>query len=153
MSVIATHIDFSGRAREPSGGSAPDLAQYSLEPLRNDGEFVLYRGHYRGLEEGNPNTILVLSPDSDHPSPATLRRINDDHDLRSTLDPAYVVRSLSLQHQLPRPMLILEDRGAVPLDCVASGAMELEEFLRFAISVTSAVGHVHSHGLVHKDIK
>jgi PAS domain S-box-containing protein len=153
MSVAVTDIDATGRDRERSGGSAPDLAQYSLEPLRKDAEFVLYRGRYRGLGEGNPTSILVLSPADDHPSPATLRRMQEDHDLRSTLDPAHVVRSLSLDRQIARPMLILEDRGAVPLDCIPSGAMEIEEFLRFASSVTAAVGHVHSHGLVHKDIK
>jgi PAS domain S-box-containing protein len=155
MSVIATHIDSSGASREPSGGGVPDLTQYSLEPVRNDAEFVLCRGRYGGLEVGaNPTTILVLSPVSDHPSPATLRRMQEDITLRSTLDPAYVVRTLSLvHHQTARPTLILEDRGVVPLDCVPSAAMEIERFLCFAISVTAAVGHVHSHGLVHKDIK
>jgi PAS domain S-box-containing protein len=154
MSVIVTHTDSSGAARELSGGSVPDLTQYSLEQVKNDAEFVLYRGRYRGLGEANPTTILVLSPVTDHPSPATLRRMREDHAMRSTLDPAYVVRSLSLlHHQTARPMLILEDRGVVPLDCVPSGPMEIEQFLCFAISVTVAVGHVHSHGLVHKDIK
>jgi PAS domain S-box-containing protein len=154
MSVIATDIDSSGAPRELSGGSVPDLTQYSLEQVKIDAEFVLYRGRYRGLEEANPTTILVSFPVSDHPLPATLRRMMEDHALRSTLDPAYVARSLSLLHpQTARPMLILEDRDAVPLDCVAGGAMEIERFLRFAISVTAAMGHVHSRGLVHKDIK
>src|SRR5579859_3939881 len=153
MSAIATKIDSSDATREP-GQSVPDLTQYSLERLKGDAEFVLYRGRYRGPADANPDGILVLSPAGDHPSPATLHRMQEDHALRSTLDPQYVIRSLSLhRHQTDRPMLILEDLGAVPLDCLTSEAMEIERFLRLAISVAAAVGHVHSHGLVHKDIK
>jgi PAS domain S-box-containing protein len=152
MSAIATKIDSSDATRE-LGRSVPDLTQYSLERVKSDAEFVLHRGRYRGPEEASLASILVLSPVGDHPSPATLRRMQEDHVLRSTLDPAYVVRSLALRQQTDRPLLILEDRCAVPLDCVPGAAIEIEQFLGLAISVTAAVGHVHSHGLVHKDIK
>jgi serine/threonine protein kinase len=48
-------------------------------------------------------------------------------------------------------MVILEDPLGTPLELL-NGAMDIAQFLRLAIRV-AALGHVHSHGLVHKDIK
>jgi serine/threonine protein kinase len=64
-----------------------------------------------------------------------------------------------------RPTLILEDPGGEPLDRLlgptrnasrsdAGGQpMELSRFLRFAIGLATALGKLHQHGLIHKDIK
>src|SRR5258708_12849984 len=52
-----------------------------------------------------------------------------------------------------RPMLILEDPLGTPLDLLLNGAMDIAQFLRLAVRVAAALGHVHSRGLVHKDIK
>jgi hypothetical protein len=38
-------------------------------------------------------------------------------------------------------------------DAELHGAMDIAQFLRLAIRVAAALGHVHSRGLVHKDIK
>jgi serine/threonine protein kinase len=51
------------------------------------------------------------------------------------------------------PMLILEDPPGTPLDLLLDGAMDVAQFLRLAIRTAAALGHVHSRGLVHKDIK
>src|SRR5258708_22683435 len=52
-----------------------------------------------------------------------------------------------------RPMLILEDPLGTPLDLLLNGAMDIAQFLRLAVRVAAALGHVHIRGLVHKDIK
>ena len=46
------------------------LSEYSLECLRDDGEFTLYRGHAK--QPGAPS-ILLLAPASTRPSPGTLK--------------------------------------------------------------------------------
>jgi serine/threonine protein kinase len=137
---------------EPVGSRVPgllDLAQYTLEPLRADAEFVLFRG--RGGRSRRP--ILVWAAVADSPWPANLRRMEQEYALRSELDPAYVVRCLSLAHSHGLPMLVLEDPGGTPLDLLLNEAMETGPFLRLAISVAAALRHVHSRGLVHRDIK
>jgi serine/threonine protein kinase len=130
-----------------------DLAQYTLEQVRRDTELVLFRGLRGGHEEGSRSSILVQVPVADPPSPATVRSLQEDYALRSELDPAYVVRSLSMVQDHGRPMVILEDPPGTPLDLLLNGAMNLRQFLRLAIRVAAALGHVHSRGLVHKDIK
>src|SRR5258708_19716115 len=78
--------------------------------------------------------------------------MQEEYALRSDLDPAYVVRSVSMVQTHGRPMVILEDPLGTPLDLLLNGAMDIAQFLRLAIRVAAALGHVHSRGLVHKDI-
>jgi PAS domain S-box-containing protein len=151
--MSATVLDVDSRARAPPlEQGAPDLAQYTLEEVRRDAEFALFRG-LRSGQEGSRSSILVQVPVADAPSPATVRSLQDDYALRSELDPAYVVRSLSIAQDHGRPMVILEDPPGTPLDLLLKGAMDIAPFLRLAIRAAAALGHVHSRGLVHKDIK
>ena len=48
------------------------------------------------------------------------------------LDPAYVLRSVSMVHDQGRPILILEDPPGTPLDLLLNGAMDIAPFLRLA---------------------
>jgi predicted ATPase len=49
--------------------------------------------------------------------------------------------------------LVLEDPGGEPLDQLLDAPLPISEFLRIAISITSALCQVHARGLIHKDIK
>src|SRR2546427_4644405 len=49
--------------------------------------------------------------------------------------------------------LVLDDGSNEPLDLILSRPLELTRFLRLAISLAKALGQVHRHGLIHKDIK
>jgi PAS domain S-box-containing protein len=118
-----------------------------------DAEFVLLRGYPRSLAEASGSTILVLAPVADPASSACLRRMQDEYALRSELDPTYAIRPLSLMQAHGRPMLVLEDPGGTPLDLLLNGPLEMARFLRLAISVAAALGHIHSRGLIHKDVK
>ena len=129
-----------------------DLAQYTLQQLRSDAEFVLFRGFYRGFCEADRASILVRAAVADPPSPATLGKMQHEYALGAELDPIYVVRPHSLVQAERRPILVLQDPGGTPLDLLLNGAMATAEFLTLAISVAAALGHVHSRGLVHKDI-
>jgi hypothetical protein len=52
-----------------------DLSDYLPETLRQDGEFILYRGRHRRPGEAGPPTILLLTPLAERPAPASLRRM------------------------------------------------------------------------------
>jgi len=51
-----------------------DLSRYRLETLRQDGEFILYRGLPRTLTAASPQSIRALSPLMEGPAPATIIR-------------------------------------------------------------------------------
>ena len=50
-------------------------------------------------------------------------------------------------------MLVLEDPGGAPLDQSLSQPVDLALWLRVAIGLSTAIGHLHQRGIIHKDIK
>ena len=129
------------------------LADGTRETLRKDGEFVLYRDRRRSSLNAPVHSTLVVAPLREHAAPRSLRRMEHEYSLRAELDPAWAVRPLALSAHQGRSVLVLEDPGGEPLDRLVGTPMELRPFLRLAIGLSAALGRVHQHGLIHKDIK
>ena len=72
------------------------LADEPRQTLREDGEFVLYRGRYRSSINAVPQPALVVAPLREHTAPRSLRRMEHEYSLRAELDPAWAVRPLAL---------------------------------------------------------
>ena len=130
-----------------------ELSELKLETLRQDGEFILYRGRHRRQTDATPPPILVLTPAMEHPAPGCLRRMEHEFSLKAELDPAWAVRPLALTQEQDRSFLLLDDPGAEPLDLLLEEPMELGQLLRFAIGLSAALVQLHARGLIHKDIK
>jgi hypothetical protein len=113
-----------------------EISSYRLEPLRKDGEFVLYRG----LRETEPSHILVVAPSSKQAAPGTLRRLEHEYALRTRLDAAWAVRPLALVRDNGRTVLVLEDPGGEPLNRLLKRPLELSPFLRIAAGLATAAG-------------
>src|SRR5271170_2832235 len=153
MSTASIDLGSAEGAQPLPREGLPDLAHYRLQRLQRDTEFELLRGYLSEPGDASGSSILVRAPVAEHPSPASVRRMQDEYSLRSELDSAYVVRPLALIQSGGHPMLVLEDPGGKPLDLLLDGPMEIARFLRLAIRIVAAVGHVHSRRLVHKDVK
>jgi PAS domain S-box-containing protein len=126
---------------------------YVLEPLREGEDVTLYRGRQRG----NPIPLLALALSAEQPSPQCLRRLEHEYSLASELDEAWAAKPLSLTRHQGRTVLILKDPGGEFLDRVLEQnkgqTLELTRFLRIVIRMATAIGQVHRHGFIHKDIK
>src|SRR5580658_4275258 len=132
--------------------SGIELSGYDFVPLQDGGEFTLYRG----WQGGNPWPILVVAPAAEHPSPHSLRRLEHEYSLAGEVDPLWAAKPLALSRYEGRTALILKDPGGQPLDRIlerGQGPLDLTRLLRIAIGLTTALGQVHRHGIVHKDIK
>ena len=126
-----------------------ELSRYVFEALRKDEEFILYRG--RSKEE--PSGVLVLSPVAQHPTPESLGRLEHEYSLKEELDHAWAVLPLAITRHWDRTVLVLDDPGGLPLDKLLGGPLDLASSLRLAIGLSTAIGHLHQRGIIHKDVK
>ena len=124
-----------------------ELSGYVFSALRG-GEFTLYRGSGDGLDP-----ILLVAPIGEYSARESLKRLEHEHDLKAELDADWAVRPVALSRHDGRMALVLEDPGGEPLDQLLGQPMDVTQFLRIAIPLAAAIGQVHRHGLIHKDIK
>src|SRR6266403_193207 len=150
LQVAALHFQFQQSARGRGGPIIVELSRYSLDLVREDAEFILYRAHAKHLE---PPSILLLTPSSTRPSPETLEKINHEYSLSSELDKIWALTPLAISSYNDKRVLVLEDPGGAPLNRVIEEPMEMKLFLRLAIQISDAVGQLHRHRLIHKDLK
>ena len=123
----------------------------NLQPAWEDGERIFYRGLREGVD--GPLGVLVVSTTSDPPTIDSLQRLAHEFELRDELSESWAARPLELLRERARTMLVLQDPGGEPLEYLSGTQMEMRSFLRLAISLTCAIGRLHSRNLVHKDIK
>jgi predicted ATPase/signal transduction histidine kinase len=66
-----------------------------------------------------------------------------------------LVRVLGLEEFPDRAALVLEDFGGISLRHLLDerGPLDVSTFLDFAVRISAALGHIHHHGVIHKDIK
>jgi AAA ATPase domain/Protein kinase domain len=124
-------------------------AEYALERLWEDGEFVLSRG----VRQADATPVLVLSPALEQPAPETLRRLEYAYSLRHELEPAWAARPLALVRHGGWLALELENPGGNLLDEQLGRPMEVPQFLRVAISIAVSLGRLHARGLIHRGLK
>ena len=109
--------------------------EYLLEPLREGGDFILYRGR----NQGKPAPILVLAVSAERPSPDSLRQLDHEHSLQTELDETWSAQPVALTRHQGRAALILKDPGGELLDRLIAHSqgqgMELSRFLRISIGL------------------
>ena len=87
-----------------------DLSEYRLETIRKDDEFILYSGTRQ--TDATSSSIFVLTPASEHPAVASLRRMEHEYSLQAELDPDWAVIPVGLVKHDERTMLVLANLGA-----------------------------------------
>jgi PAS domain S-box-containing protein len=125
-------------------------SEYALELLRQDDQFILYRGRPAAPDVTG---ILMLAPASSHPGPDILRRIEHEYSLRGELDPEWAAQPLALSQYNGQQALVFRDPGGEPLDRLCRAQIELTRFVRIAIGLAAALTRLHQRQLIHKDIK
>ncbi|HYY30308.1 MAG TPA: hypothetical protein VE860_20360, partial [Chthoniobacterales bacterium] len=72
-----------------------EVSTYRLELLRENAEFVVYRGR-RDIE---PRQILAVAPASKHAAQGALRRLENEYSLRNRLDPGWALVPVELAQE------------------------------------------------------
>src|SRR5258705_884051 len=124
-----------------------DVTGCELDPLRDDGDFALYRAR----QPSNAAPVLALV--GARPAPGIVARLENEYGLAEVLDARWAARPLALERHKGPTTLLLEDNGGDPLDRALGRPLELTRFLRLAINLATAVVPVQPTRLIHKDIK
>jgi PAS domain S-box-containing protein len=124
----------------------------SIEILLEGDGLVFGRG-CRGGPGGERKDVLIVRPSSQQPTSAALDRLAREYSFKDELDSKWAARPLELVRDRGRNILLLEDPGGELLDGLLGVPMDVGGFLRIAIGVAAAIGKVHEHGLIHKDIR
>jgi serine/threonine protein kinase len=126
-----------------------DLTNCAVEPLWDDREFVAAR------IQTSPNLAprLMVSPTLEHPSTASLAKLENALALRSELDSAWAARPIEMVKFRGRPALVVEAPAGGFLHEAVRCPLALPDFLRLAIGIATALGGLHARSLVHRDIK
>ena len=132
-----------------AGAPVIDLSRYVFEALRNDEESILYRGQ----SKDDASQVLVLSPAVQRSTPESLKRLEHEYSLKEELDPTWAARPMAIARHWDRTVLVSADPGGVPLDQLLGQPVDVALSLRLAISLSTAIGHLHQRGVIHKDIK
>src|ERR1700720_4459521 len=126
-----------------------NLSGYVFEALRKDDESILYRGQ----SKDDASQVLVLSPAVQRSTPESLKRLEHEYSLKEELDPSWATRPMAIARHWDRTVLVLADPGGVPLDQLLGQPVDVALSLRLAISLSTAIGHLHQRDVIHKDIK
>jgi PAS domain S-box-containing protein len=127
-----------------------EISAYTRQSLREDEEFILYRGRANRAELPS---ILLLVPASTRPAVESLKKIEHEYSFRDDLDRTWAVRPLALTQCNGHEALVLEDPGGEPLHRLIQGPMEAGRFLRIAIGLAGVLRQLHKRKLIHKDVK
>ena len=99
------------------------------------------------------HAFIPIPSGADRPTLESVNRLTHEYELREYLDPIWAMRPVDLARERGQTMLVVEYTGGAPLDRLVRQPMEIGQFLRLAAALSSALGHLHGRGLIHKDIK
>ncbi|WP_437718451.1 AAA family ATPase [Sorangium sp. So ce448] len=122
-----------------------------IETLYEGSDTVLYRG----VREDDGHRVVLKVLRRDHASPRAPERLRHEYEIARALDTTAIVKPCGLAMLGEQPALVLEDFGGVSLDRLldGDGPTPLARFFPLALRLVEALGGLHRHDIVHKDIK
>jgi serine/threonine protein kinase len=107
----------------------------------------------RGGGRGEAYAFLPIASGSEQPALESVNRLTHEHSLQAHLDGAWAVWPVELVRERGQTILMVDYTDGEPLDRLVGQPMEIGQFLRLAVGLSSAVGQLHGRGLIHKDLK
>ncbi|MFB2916933.1 trifunctional serine/threonine-protein kinase/ATP-binding protein/sensor histidine kinase [Aerosakkonema funiforme] len=119
------------------------------EQVYESGNSLVYRGYQ---QECDRPVILKMLKDA-YPSPERIAWIKREYEVTRNLKKPGVVEAYALVSDRDRLVMVLEDFGGDSLAILKlAGKLNLEDFLKLAISITETLAEIHAENIIHKDI-
>lgn len=126
-----------------------ETASVCVDWLRQDGHLVLSR---HASVQGS-DRLLALSIAPEFASARDLGRLQHEYALRDHLAPHWAAKPRRLEGENESQVLWLDDPGGELLSRLVGQPWAIDDFLKVAIGVASAIGCAHESNLIHKDVK
>ncbi|MEA5552793.1 AAA family ATPase [Anabaena cylindrica UHCC 0172] len=128
-----------------------NLSNYEILKLIYNGDKTTV---YQAKRNEDGKLVVIKLLNIDYPSLQDIAKLKYEYDLLKDLDIEGVIKAYSLEKYNNSFALILEDFDGISIDSLIRGQqVELLDFLEIAIKITQAIGEVHQHHIIHKDIK
>ncbi|BAY28611.1 multi-sensor signal transduction multi-kinase [Nostoc carneum NIES-2107] len=115
---------------------------------------------YRGIREQDEQRVILKLMRNEYPTFAEISQFRNQYTITQNLDIPGIVRPLSLENYRNGYVLLMEDYEAISLKDWQTREREqgnnfvpLKEFFKIALSICSTLEQLHSHRIIHKDIK
>lgn len=109
---------------------------------------------HRGLRERDRVPVVIKALKAEYPSLDAISRIQYEYQIAANLHIEGVVEALGLEKYQNGYALILEDIGGKSLGQILTNkSLSTLEVLKIAAKVAQALGQLHQHRIIHKDIK
>lgn len=109
---------------------------------------------YRGYNQNDNTPVIIKTIKTEYPTPQEIARFRHEYEIIKELQLNGSVKVYQLQKYNNGLALILEDIGGDSLKSIlANQKLDLLIILKIALQLTQALGELHQHNIIHKDIK
>ncbi|WNG18850.1 AAA family ATPase [Cystobacter fuscus] len=110
---------------------------------------------FRAIRLRDQCPVILKLTSSDYLDRRRTQELRREYAIARRVEGEGVVQVLALEQFPDRAALVLEDFGGTSLRHLLDerGPLPVTTFLDFAVRISAALGHIHQHGVIHKDIK
>ncbi|MEH2396696.1 AAA family ATPase [Nostoc sp.] len=108
---------------------------------------------YSGIKVKDQCPVIIKGLRPEQCTPNNIEQLRHEYAIAQRLNIAAAVKAYALEMHQGIPYLIMEDFGGRSLDLLLDQFQQPVPFLKIAIEITSRLAQIHSHHIVHKDIK
>ncbi len=121
-----------------------------IEPLHEGLNTIIYRA----IKQPEPVSVIIKKIKSERPTIDEITRFKHEYKILQMLSNDGVIKVYDLKNERQEIALILEDFGAISLkNWLSDRQLDLKEFFRLGIQLTSTLSILHKSNIIHKDIK
>ncbi|MDB4890533.1 MAG: histidine kinase [Gemmatimonadetes bacterium] len=124
----------------------------TVDVLWQDADRVFCKLLHREIGE-HYHAFVPAIVGAEHSTLATIARLKHEYELKNYLDASWALRPMELVREHGHTILIVEYTAGEPLDRLIGRPMEVGQFLRLALAMSTTLSQLHRRGLIHKDIK
>ncbi|MFN6465952.1 MAG: AAA family ATPase [Nostoc sp. DedVER02] len=108
---------------------------------------------YRGIKVKEQCSVIIKGLRPEQCTPNNIEQLKHEYAIAQRLNTTAAVKVYALEMHQGIPYLIMEDFEARSLDQLLDQFQQPISFLKIAIEITSKLAQIHTHQIVHKDIK